>query len=86
VVERAIYLGSSRKLELRLPDGEPRWSVSWPDGSRTYGPEIRSPRLAVADSVLLPDDPMWRLLSREPAHPHFDGARRRAAHRQLRQR
>ena len=58
VVERAIYLGSSRKLELRLPDGEPALVRELAGRLADVRPGDQvTLAWRVADSVLLPDDP-----------------------------
>jgi len=58
VVEREIYLGSSRKLELRLPDGDPALVREQAGKLADVRPGDRvTLAWRVADSVLLADDP-----------------------------
>jgi len=58
VVEREIYLGSSRKLELRLPDGDPALVREQADRLADVRPGDQvTLAWRVADSVLLTDDP-----------------------------
>ena len=58
VVEREIYLGSSRKLELRLPDGDPALVREQAGRLADVRPGDQvTLAWRVADSVLLTDDP-----------------------------